>query len=188
MSLNEALVILRDVREFNVGSAEFIVLEVARGASVKELHEHHPERVPSPLVVNRWRRDVPAFDAVMREAEVAKAEGLADEVIRIADDDERQAAQARNAMEARKWLASKLSEQFDSRNNWQGTGGGSGVRVELGVRLTDEQLMQIAAGKFNGGQRDVDEAVLLEGDVVGDALDADTEAETVGATDVGTDG
>jgi hypothetical protein len=175
MSENQALVILKDIREFDVGHAEFIVLEVASGASVKELHECHPEMVPSPLIVNRWRRDVPAFDLVMREAEQAKAEGLADDVVRISDDEEIQAAQARNRMESRKWLAGKLSEQFDARNGAAGVGGGSGVRVELGVRLTDEQLMQIAAGKFEGGSDD--EQVLLEGVVVEDAAVVDGDGE-----------
>ena len=86
MSVEGRLIILRDVAEFSVESAEFIALSVARGEAVKDLHEHCPELVPSPLVVNRWRRNVPAFDMVMMEAETARAQGMADEVIKIADD------------------------------------------------------------------------------------------------------
>ena len=111
------------------------------GASVKELHDCHEEMVPSPLVVNRWRKNVPAFDLVMREAEEAKAQGLADEVIGIAADEERQAAISGNMIKSRQWLAGQLSEGF--RKESQG-----GVKVDMNVRLTDEQLMAIAAGAF----------------------------------------
>lgn len=145
MSVNEAMVLLKDVREFSVGAAEFIALEVASGASVKELHENHEEMVPSPLVVNRWRRNVPAFDLLMQEAEQAKAQGLADEVISIAGDEKRQAAVSGNMIKSRQWLSGQLSEQF--RN---GPSGGGTVKVDVNVRLTDDQLMQIASEKFNG--------------------------------------
>ena len=146
MSINGAMVILRDVKEFTLEAAEFIALEVAMGASVKELHDCHEEMVPSPLVVNRWRKNVPAFDLVMREAEEAKAQGLADEVIGIAADEGRQAAISGNMIKSRQWLAGQLSEGF--RNGPQG---GNSVKVDMNVRLTDEQLMAIAAGKFNAG-------------------------------------
>lgn len=144
MSVNEAMVILKDVKQFSVGSAEFIVLEVARGASVKELHEHHEDMVPSPLVVNRWRRSVPAFDMLMREAEEAKAQGLADEVVKIAGDEDRQAAISGNMIKARQWLSGQLSEQFRSEKV------AGSVKVDMNVRLTDEQLMAIAQGKYDG--------------------------------------
>jgi hypothetical protein len=139
MSINEAMVILRDVREFSVGAAEFIALEVASGASVKELHEHHEDLVPSPLVVNRWRKQYPAFDLVMKEAEQAKAETLADEVIEIAKNEDRQAAISGNMIKARQWLAGKLSEDFESKK-------GGSVVINQNVRLSDDQLMAIAAG------------------------------------------
>jgi len=148
MSINGAMVILRDVKEFTLETAEFIALEVAMGASVKELHDCHEEMVPSPLVVNRWRKNVPAFDLVMREAEEAKAQGLADEVIGIAADEGRQAAISGNMIKSRQWLAGQLSEGF--RNGPQG--GAGSVKVDMNVRLTDEQLMAIAAGKFNAGE------------------------------------
>lgn len=160
MAVNEAMVLLRDVKQFDTGAAEFIVLEVARGASVRELHEAHEDIVPNPIVVNRWRKQYPAFDMVMREAEEAAAQQMAYEVLRIADDGERQAAQARNAMEARKWLAGTLSERFSGRS--QG-GGSHGVTINADVRLTDEQLMQIAAGKFHA----------IEGEVLGEEADND---------------
>jgi len=143
MAVNEALVLFKDVAEFTPEAAEFIVLEVAKGASVRELHEAYEDRVPNPIVVNRWRKNYPAFDQVMKEAEAACADSMAYEVVRIADDDSRQSAQARNAIEARKWLAGQLDGRFKSGG---GHGGHGGVTINVGERLTDEQLEQIAAG------------------------------------------
>jgi hypothetical protein len=148
MSVNEAPLLLRDVRRFTPEAGEFIALEVAMGASVKELHEAHEDLVPSPLIVNRWRKDFPAFDLVMQEAELAKAQGLADEVISIAADEERQAAISGNMIKARQWLAGKLSEQFDSGVK---VPGGGGVTINANVRLTDEQLMAIAGNAYLEG-------------------------------------
>lgn len=140
--MNGTLVILKDIREFDPHVAEFIALEVAKGASVSELHEEFEDRVPSPIIVNRWRKQVPQFDLVMREAEECKAQALADQVVRIADDEDRQAAQAANAIKARQWLASKLSEQFTAVPKPTGPQ----VVINNGLALSDEQLMQIAAG------------------------------------------
>jgi len=137
VSVSGALVILKNVREFSEGSAEFIVLEAARGASLAELHECHPELVPNPIVVNRWRRAVPQFDLLMKEAELAAADRMVWETIRIADDAERNAAQAKNAISARQWLAGKLADTFKQQ---------SLLTVTAGKRLSDEELMQIASG------------------------------------------
>ena len=142
MSVTKNMIRLDDAAEFSWGVGEFIALEVAKGASVRRLHEAFPDEVPNPIIVNRWRKRVPAFDLLMREAEEAKAEYLADEILELADDEGRQAAQARNAMEARKWLAGKLSaDRF-------GSGGGQRNGVEshgVNLILTDEQLMAIAS-------------------------------------------
>jgi len=146
MSVEGRLIILRDVAEFSVESAEFIALAVARGEAVKDLHDHCPELCPSPLVVNRWRRNVPAFDMVMMEAETARAQGMADEVIKIADDPELQAAQARNAIEARKWLAGKLDVRYGSN----AVAAVAPVSITNMVMLSDEQLMKIAGGAIDG--------------------------------------
>ncbi len=143
MAINEALVILKNVAEFSVSAAEFIVLEVAKGSSVAELHEAYEDIVPNPIVVNRWRKAIPAFDLVMKEAEEAAAEEMAYKVVRIADDEELQAAQARNGMESRKWLAGQLSSRFGAKG---GGGVSGGLTINLGQRLTDEQLMEIAQG------------------------------------------
>jgi cell pole-organizing protein PopZ len=155
MSVNERAVLLKDVREFSVEAAEFIALAVARGESIRDLHENCEEMVPSPLVVNRWRKQYPAFDAVMREAEEAKAQTLADEVIKIADDEERQAAQAGNAIKARQWLAGKLAEKWGTAP----VQAQAPVNITNMVTLSDEQLLAIAGSAIDGEYALVGKAV-----------------------------
>ena len=139
MGINDPVIFLKDAVDFDPGVGEFIALEVAMGGSVRELHEVDPERIPSPIVVNRWRRRHPEFDLLMIEAEEAKAEGLVDEILGIADDGERLAAQAGNAIKARQWLAGKLHKRF-------GEGKERGEVAMGGIMLmSDEQLMAIAA-------------------------------------------
>jgi len=146
MSVDQRMVFLKDVREFSVEAAEFIALSVARGEAIKDLHEACGGLVPSPLVVNRWRKQYPAFDAVMREAEEAKAQSLADEVIKIADDEELQAAQASNAIKARQWLAGKLAEKWGTAPVAQQ----GPVNITNFVTLSDEQLLAIAGSAIDG--------------------------------------
>jgi hypothetical protein len=179
MSIESGLVLLRDVQEFSVETAEFIALEVAKGGNVKELHEAFEDTIPSPLVINRWRKQYPAFDLVMREAEEAKAQSLADEIIGIADDDKRQSAQARNAIESRKWLAGQLSEGFNKGSGGKGAGG---VVINVGQRLTDDQLMKIAQGGFIDGESTV---VEKPESLVGPAVVVDTVEPEAVATDPG---
>jgi hypothetical protein len=141
------MVFLADAAEFDFGKAEFIAKEVAMGAGVAELHRLYPERIPSPIIVNRWRKRYPAFDLVMLEAEEAKAEMLADETIKIADDDELQAGQAANGIKARQWMAGKLHERFGSSpKSKEGD-----VHYHNTVNLTDEQLMAIAGSAYIEG-------------------------------------
>lgn len=154
------MIFLKDVREFSVEAAEFIALAVARGESIRDLHENCEELVPSPLVVNRWRKQYPAFDAVMREAEEAKAQTLADEVIKIADDEDRQAAQAGNAIKARQWLAGKLAEKWGTAPVAQP----AAVNITNMVQLTDDQLKAIAGSAIDG------EYALVGKDVVADSV------------------
>lgn len=141
MSLPENVHFLQDVAEFDAGTAEFIALEVATGATVAELHDAYPERVPNPIIVNRWRRQFPAFGLLMQEAEEALAERIAGETVRIADDEERQAAQANNAIKARQWLASKLHDRYEGRKV-----AGPGVQITINESPSDEQLLEIARG------------------------------------------
>lgn len=106
MALDQFMV--RDVRQYDVNMARWIAQEHARGDSLQQLHDAHPDDVPEPLVVARWRREFPAFDLMMQHAERARAAVLAEETITSADDVSLTAAQANNRIKARQWLASKL--------------------------------------------------------------------------------
>lgn len=153
MSVNENMVFFPEAEEFDYGKAEFIAREVALGAGVSELHQDHPDRCPSPIVVNRWRRQIPAFDLLMGEAEQAKAERLADEVITIADNDELLSAQAGNAIKARQWLAGKLHERFGNAPKGESVGPQTVNNI---LMLSDEQLMAIASqGRTIDGESEV---------------------------------
>ena len=148
MVVNEALVVLQDVAEINREAVELIVLEVSKGTSVRELHECYEDVVPNPIVVNRWRRQYPAFDLLMQEAETAAAESLAFEILKIADDEDRQSAQARNAIDARKWLAGIMDKRFSSGG---GAKAGNSITINAGEHISDEKLMEIAAGALAAG-------------------------------------
>lgn len=108
MALNTALI--ANPAEYSFPVAEWIALEHAAGDSLKALHQAHPDTVPNPLVIKRWRRDYPAFEIMMREAEQARAEVLADETISIADNPRIKSARAGHQIRARQWLASKLDK------------------------------------------------------------------------------
>lgn len=86
---------------------EWIAGRVADGASLGELRRAFPDSVPPPAVVQSWRDTVPAFGTIMDAADRARADALAHETVAIADGP-RQAARARNAIQARQWLAERL--------------------------------------------------------------------------------
>lgn len=164
--------------EYDHSVAEFIALEVARGIGLSELHEIYPDRVPNPLIVKRWAARNLNFKALMREAEETRAEKLADETITLADSKDILAADKAQRLKARHWLAGKLDERYSG-----GIRGEKGkVDLHVGVILTDDQLMAIAAqaalpapGVIEGESRRVvvpKDAVVSEGvvrDTVGEA-------------------
>jgi hypothetical protein len=94
--------------EYSFPLAEWIAFEHAGGDSLAMLQRAHPEKVPSALVIKRWRRDYPAFNLMMVEAEHARAEVLADETISISDNPDIKAGRIGHQVRARQWLASKL--------------------------------------------------------------------------------
>lgn len=143
MSVSENQIFLQETEDFTPGIGEFIALEVATGAGLAELHEAYPEKVPNPIVVNRWRSRYPGFDVLMGEAEVAAAQKFAWDVVKIADDKNVQAAQANNRIKARQWLAGKLHERYGA--------GKPEVSVTLtqpAVQLTRDQLLEIAGSAY----------------------------------------
>lgn len=86
---------------------DWIAGRVADGDSLASLRDAFPDAVPPPAIVQGWRDTVPAFGALMDAADRARADALAHETVRIADSP-RQAARARNAIQARQWLAERL--------------------------------------------------------------------------------
>ena len=185
MSVSQNMVFFEDAAEFTFAVGERIAKEVALGSSLHELHEAYPDVVPNPIIVKRWRERIVAFDMLMGEVEAAKAERLADETIIIADDPDRQAAQANNAIKSRQWLASKLNERYGSTVEK-----GKGSELNLNVILTDSQLMQIAAGGLDAiegesrrlvGAGDTDDTEVVVRDTVDEAQDAPQDAPDVGA-------
>lgn len=98
-----------DPARYTFDHASWIAQEHATGTSLQQLHEAHPDEVPSPAIIRRWRREFPAFDLVMVEAEETRADVLADATITVADDKTITAAQARNRIQSRQWLASRLN-------------------------------------------------------------------------------
>ncbi len=106
--MNKTMV--RDPKVYNLESAAWIAREHATGATLLELHQAHESTVPDPVTIKRWRREFPAFDLLMVEAEHVRADVLADQTLAIADSDKRTAGAARNSIQVRQWLAARLNE------------------------------------------------------------------------------
>ncbi len=102
--------LVQDPRVYDFQSAAWIAQEHATGDTLLALHVAHPDTVPAPLIVARWRREFPAFDVLMIEAEHARADVLIDATLGIADSDNRTAGAARNSIQARQWMAGKLNQ------------------------------------------------------------------------------
>lgn len=100
--------LVKDCRQYDFAMAQWIAHEHAKGDSLQKIHECHPDDVPSPLVIARWRREFPAFDSLMVHAEKARAALLAEQVLEVADNTKLPAAKTANKMKARQWLAGKM--------------------------------------------------------------------------------
>jgi fructose-specific component phosphotransferase system IIB-like protein len=112
----------------------------------------------------------------MGEAEVAAAQKFAWEVVGIADDEDRQAAQAGNAIKARQWLAGKLHEKYGAAPVAQQ----APVNITNMVTLSDEQLLAIAGSAIDG------EYALVGKDVVAESVgEEEGDVEVVGSDTVG---
>jgi hypothetical protein len=99
------------------------------GTTLAALHSLDPDNVPAPMIVRRWRRERPAFDALWIEACQCRAESLFDSALAVADDPEIVAASARVATDVR----FRMAESLDA--------GRYGRKVELSARLTWDQLV-----------------------------------------------
>lgn len=82
--------------------AEALAEEYSMGEStLKQIHQSNPHDVPPPMVVERWRVEKPVFDALMREAERARAMVLMEDTIPIAGNVNVNAAVTKNMIAAR---------------------------------------------------------------------------------------
>jgi hypothetical protein len=141
--------LVRDPREYDFQMASWIAQEHAQGDTLLQLHQAHPDLVPAPMTVKRWRREFPAFDLLMIEAEHARADVLVDETFDIADGKgehkDRTAGAARNSIQARQWAASRLNAgRYGSKQTVQGTIDHSGtVKHESMSAYSDEDLQAI---------------------------------------------
>ena len=114
--VNDNPLIVTDPREYVFSTAAWIAQEHAKGDTLLTLHNLHPDTVPEPLMVRRWRREFPAFDLLMIEAEHARADVMVDDTLTIADSDDRTAGSARNSIQARQWAAARLNRERYAAN------------------------------------------------------------------------
>ncbi len=108
--------VVHDPRQYDYNTAQWIAQEHAKGDTLLALHEAHEDTVPAPLIITRWRREFPAFDFLMIEAEAVRADVLVDQTLVIADSDARTAGAARNSIQSRQWLAARLSRDKYSQH------------------------------------------------------------------------
>jgi hypothetical protein len=137
--------LVQDPREYDFQAASWIAQEHAQGDTLLQLHQAHPETVPAPMTIKRWRREFPAFDLLMIEAEHARADVLVDKTIDIADCDDRTAGAARNSIQARQWIASRLNQsRYGQKSTVDGTHIHSGtVKHESMCVYSDDDLQAI---------------------------------------------
>lgn len=127
--------------------AQWIAHEHALGDSLQALHDAHPDVVPAPLIIARWRREFPAFDLVMKEAEKARAAKLAEDVLTVSDNVRLPAAKTANKIRARQWLAAKLDpakwgKQDGTVHPPREPDSGNGKRASL-AQYSDDELQDI---------------------------------------------
>ncbi len=125
--------------------AEQIAYEYSLGQStLRAMHWASPDTIPPPVVVARWRREKPGFDALMSECERARGLALAEETVEIADDSARLPAQAKNQIAARFRMAEILDRDRMGPTRTLLGDGKRPVMVGTVVTATDDDLMQIA--------------------------------------------
>jgi hypothetical protein len=157
--------LVQDPRAYDFQAASWIAQEHATGSTLLELHQSHPDTVPTPMTVKRWRREFPAFDLLMVEAEHARADVLVDTTINIADGkgehENRTAGAARNSIQVRQWIAARLNQSrygqksaIDSTHNHSGTVKHESMSVysdndlQAIIRAGVKQESQVIEGQF----------------------------------------
>jgi len=117
---------------YNDQIVEEICEEIARGAALHRLCEDRKD-FPAESAVYRWLEKHDDFREKYARARERQAERRAEEIILIADT-EKDAAVARNRIDARKWAAAKLlPKKYGEKYTTEITGPGGGP-VELVAR------------------------------------------------------
>lgn len=138
----------REPVHYSAELGEWIAERVAEGASLLDLRDAYPDRMPTPLQCRRWRDTWPGFDTAMRDAERARAEWLAEDSVRVSDAPG-DAARCKVRADARRWMAERLDrDRYGQRVDHHHSG-----QVDVVHELSDAQLAAIATG---GGGRVVD--------------------------------
>ncbi|WP_025899059.1 hypothetical protein [Sneathiella glossodoripedis] len=86
--------------------AEKICDEIAEGKSLRQICRK--KDMPGLTTIRRWLRDKEEFRLQYTRAREDQADYYADEIIEIADDENKRADDKRLMIDARKWAASKL--------------------------------------------------------------------------------
>lgn len=141
----EIVTVVIDPRQYDHQRAMWIAEQYAEGdISLRELAKLHPDRVPGPFWLHRWRRDYPDFDLAMQDAERVRAQNLADDLLDVAADSSQVAAANRNRMLARQWLAERYDrDRYGNAARVDHKHSGS-VAVAVHA-LSDAQLAAIAS-------------------------------------------
>jgi hypothetical protein len=149
MSTDDRVLPALDPRAYDPLRGEWIAQRYASGepgTGLSDLHRADPDAVPSPMVIRRWRSTFPAFDQLMTEAARERAEALVEAALPIADDANRNAAQAKNAIAVRFRMAEALAPEIFGSGAKAKSPGEEDV-MRLAGRLTDAQLLRIMAGE-----------------------------------------
>jgi hypothetical protein len=128
---------------YNAQIAERICTEIAAGRPVFAICQE--DWCPSEFTVYRWLREYEEFSQAYAHARELQQERFAAEVVTIADS-VKDAALARNMMDARKWYAGKVSPK-----KW-----GDKIEVDAKVEVTNaptENLMAFLAMAENNGKK-----------------------------------
>lgn len=128
--------------------ADLICEEIAKGGALHKLCEERAD-FPAESAVYKWLEEHDEFKEKYARARERQAERRAEEIILIADT-EKDAAIARNRIDARKWAAAKLlPKKYGDRILAEVTGANGGAikleaqRSVVLENLDDESLAQV---------------------------------------------
>lgn len=128
---------------YNPVTAERICSLIAQGRSKRYIETL--EGMPCRETIDNWLLVHEGFFSQYARACEIRAEGFAEEIVEIADT-EKDAAIARNRIDARKWTASKLLARYSDSMTLKGDPRNP-LQIAKPVDLDDARLLAIAAGK-----------------------------------------